>query len=114
MSGRLLQNLGRVRHAAPGSFGLTITDWQLGSDYQLTAETVQGLRILFGQMATPDQLDTIDAKASALGAHVNLTQGCFGYVNVENPRVVACGVKPTPTPSPTPAPKASPSPSPKH
>jgi len=114
LSARLVENLARIEANAATLFksSLTITGWELSSDYQLTADTSNGLRILFGQMATPEQMDSLDAKVAALSAQVDFAHECYSYVNVENPHVIACGVKPSPSPTPKPSP--SPSASPHH
>jgi hypothetical protein len=122
MSARLLLDLDHIRAAFPGSYHLTITSFELSAapERQLTAVTAKGPRILFGQMITDEQIDTLDAKLAALnalGAQVTLSGGCFDSINLMNPNspTTHCP-SPSPAPSPTPGrtapkPKASPTPS---
>jgi len=111
---RLLADLGRMRDAFPADFGLTISAFELDATGALTADTAGGPRILFGQMVTEEQIDSLDAKLGALAAlrrQVDLAHSGFDYVNLMNPSEPATHV-PSPSPSPSAAPRAAVSPRP--
>jgi hypothetical protein len=66
-----------------------------------------GPRILFGQMATAEQLDSLDAKVNALkalAARNDLAHSHLDYINLENPHQPVTHTLPSPSPSPSPSP----------
>jgi hypothetical protein len=104
---RLLSDLGRMRDAFPADFGLTVGAFEIDGGGRLTADTVNGPRILFGQMVTEEQVDSLDAKLGALSAlrqKVDLAHSGFDYLNLMNPGAPATHV-PAPSPSPSPSPR---------
>ena len=110
LPGRLLVDLDRMVAAFPAAYGLTIQSFALDSNQKLTANTVFGPRILFGQMATDEQIDSLDVKLGSLRSlrsKVDLANSKLDYIDVENPAAVT--TRALPSPSPSPAPSASPS-----
>ena len=113
ISGLLLGDLDQVLAVVQAS-GLTIRRFNLSAQLQLTAETAEGPRILFGQMATDEQIHSLDAKLTALktlAARVDLAHSKVPYINLENATAPALGPVPSPSPRPVPSPRPSPSPS---
>ncbi|MFN2465023.1 MAG: cell division protein FtsQ/DivIB [Candidatus Dormibacteria bacterium] len=111
VSGRLLQDLKRIQAAFPGAYGLTISAINLAADQQLTLQTREGIRIEFGQMVTPEQIDSLDAKLAslkALSTKVDLAHSRLDYVNLMNQSQPVTHAIPSPSPSPTPSPSARP------
>jgi hypothetical protein len=109
LRGRLVQDLDRMQAAFPAAYGLTITGFTLDSNEKLTAVCGLGPRILFGQMATDEQVDSLESKLAALKslrAGVDLAGSKLDYINLENPAAVT--TRPIPSPSPTPVSPASP------
>jgi cell division septal protein FtsQ len=112
---RLVADLDRIRAAFPADFGLTLTAFELDGGGRLVADT-NGPRILFGQMVTEDQIDSLDAKLGALAslrAQVDLLRSGFDYINLMNPQQPATHVPP-PSPSPSPSARPAPAASPGH
>ena len=110
MPARLLADLEHMRAAFPGAYGLVITAFDLGADQQLTAET-DGPRILFGQMATDEQIDSLDPKLASLKAlrgRIDLKGSKLDYINLQNPGAPVTHGLPSPLPSPTPTAKPTP------
>jgi hypothetical protein len=106
ISGRLLSNLAQIQDAAPGASGLSITGYNVTADGQLIASTSNGPRILFGQMITQEQVDTLQAKVDSLkdlARKIDLVHARLEYVNLENPHQPAVKEIPSPRPSPSPA-----------
>jgi cell division septal protein FtsQ len=116
MSPALLTDLERIRVAFPSDYHLEVAYFEFGADQTLAAVTTGGPRILFGQMVTTEQIDSLESKLGALralGAQVKLQGSCFDYVNVMNPLapVTHCP-SPSPAPSPSPQPSRKPTPAP--
>jgi hypothetical protein len=113
VSGRLLQDLKQIVKAFPVAYGLTVTKVFLAADQQLTLETKEGPRILFGQMVTEEQVSSLDAKLSSLkslSGKVDLAHSKLDYVNLMNQSQPVTHAIPSPSPSPQPSakPKAKP------
>ena len=111
LSGRLLQDLVRIQTAFPGAYHLNVRAISLAADQQLVIETREGPRILFGQMVTGEQLDSLDAKLASLkgvASQVDLANSRLDYVNLMNPNQPVTHAIPSPSPSAQPS--ASPSP----
>lgn len=109
LSGLLLQDLQRIQDAFPSAYGLTIKATDLTADQQLALETREGPRILFGQMVTPEQVSSLEAKLAslkALGGRVDLAHSKLDYVNLMNENQPVTHTIPSPSPSP----RASPTP----
>jgi cell division septal protein FtsQ len=109
LKGRLVQDLDRMQAAFPAAYGLTISGFTLDANQKLAALTGSGPRILFGQMATDEQIDSLDSKLAALKSlrsQVDLVNAKLEYVNLENPAAVT--TRPIPSPTPTPPPSANP------
>lgn len=106
LSGLLLQDLQRIQDAFPAVYGLTIKAINLTADQQLTLETREGPRILFGQMVTPEQVASLDAKLTSLKAlrsRVDLGHSQLDYVNLMNQNQPVTHAIPSPSPSPKPS-----------
>ena len=104
LRGRLVQDLDRMQSAFPPAYGLTITGFTLDSNLKLAAATGSGPRILFGQMATDEQIDSLDSKLASLKslrARVDLANSKLDYINLENPAAVTTRPIPSPSPAPT-------------
>jgi cell division septal protein FtsQ len=113
LPGRLVQDLDRISSAFPSAYGLTISGFALDANQKLTASTTAGPRILFGQMATDEQIDSLDAKLGSLKslrAKLDLANSRLDYIDLENPAAVTTRAIPSPTPSvaPSPAPTRKP------
>ena len=107
LPGRLLQDLDKMSSAFPTAYGLTISGFALDANQKLTAHTTAGPRILFGQMATDEQIDSLDAKLGSLRslrAKIDLADSKLDYVDLENPAAVTTRAIPSPTPSVAPSP----------
>jgi cell division septal protein FtsQ len=107
LPGRLLQDLDKMATAFPTAYGLTISGFALDANQKLTANTTAGPRILFGQMATDEQIDSLDAKLGSLKslrAKVELANPKLDYIDLENPAAVTTRAVPSPTPSAAPSP----------
>jgi POTRA domain, FtsQ-type len=105
LKGRLVQDLDRIQAAFPGAYGLTITSFALDSNQKLAAVTSSGPRILFGQMATDEQIDSLDSKLASLKslrARLDLANSKLDYINLENPGAITTGAIPSPSPTPPP------------
>jgi hypothetical protein len=110
LPGRLLEDLDRMAGAFPGAYGLTISGFALDANQKLTASTTAGPRILFGQMATDEQIDSLDAKLGSLRslrAKIDLANAKLDYIDLENPAAVTTRAVPSPTPSAAPSPSPS-------
>ena len=110
LSGRLLQDLHRIQDALPAVYHLEVRAISLAADQQLVVETKQGPRILFGQMVTGEQLDSLDAKLASLkgvASQVDLANSRLDYINLMNPNQPV--TRPIPSPSPSPQPSPTPS-----
>lgn len=106
LKGRLVQDLDRMQAAFPGAYGLTITNFTLDSNQKLAAVTGPGPRILFGQMATDEQIDSLDSKLASLKslrARLDLANSKLDYINLENPAAITTRAIPSPSPTPPPA-----------
>ncbi|HEY8740752.1 MAG TPA: FtsQ-type POTRA domain-containing protein [Candidatus Dormibacteraeota bacterium] len=111
ISGRLLQDLKNIQEVFPGAYGLTVKAISLAPDQQLTVETREGPRILFGQMVTGEQVDSLDAKLAslkALSGKVDLAHSKLDYVNLMNQNQPVTRAIPSPSPSPSPSPQKKP------
>jgi cell division septal protein FtsQ len=107
LPGRLVQDLDRVSSAFPTAYGLTISGFALDINQKLSANTTLGPRILFGQMATDEQIDSLDAKLGSLRslrAKILLADPKLDYIDLENPAAVTTRAIPSPTPSVAPSP----------
>lgn len=110
VSGRLLDDLVRMQAIFSQAYRLTVSRFVLLADQQLVVETAGGPRILFGQMVTEEQIDSLEAKLGALKSlsqKVDLAHSKLDYVNLMNPGAPVTHAIPSPSPS------ANPSPSPK-
>jgi cell division septal protein FtsQ len=108
LPGRLVVDLDAMRTAFPGAYGLTISAFTLDANQKLTANTAKGPRILFGQMATDEQIDSLDAKLASLKslrAKVDIANSKLDYVDLENPAAVTTRALPSPSPVPSPSKK---------
>jgi hypothetical protein len=108
ISGRLLQDLQNIVAAFPAAYGLNVTALDLAADQQLVAETREGPRILFGQMVTEEQVDSLDAKLAslkALSGRVDLSHSKLDYINLMNQYQPVTHTIPSPSPSPSAKPK---------
>jgi cell division septal protein FtsQ len=111
LPGRLVVDLDAMRSAFPAAYGLTISGFSLDSNQKLTANTAAGPRILFGQMATDEQIDSLDAKLASLKslrAKVDLVNSKLDYIDLENPAAVTTRGLPSPSPSAVPSPTKKP------
>jgi cell division septal protein FtsQ len=107
LPGRLVQDLDRMSSAFPTAYGLTISGFTLDANQKLTANTTAGPRILFGQMATDEQIDSIEVKLGSLRslrAKIDLANSKLDYIDLENPAAVTTRGIPSPTPSVAPSP----------
>ena len=107
VSGLLLQDLQRIQDAFPAAYGLTVKAIDLTADQQLTLETREGPRVLFGQMVTPEQVSSLEAKLAslkALSGKVDLAHSKLDYVNLMNQNQPVTHAIPSPSPSPKPSP----------
>lgn len=110
LPGRLVQDLDKMAASFPAAYGLTVQSFSFDSNQKLTVNTAGGPRILFGQMATDEQIDSLDGKLGSLKslrAKIDLAGSKLDYIDVENPAAVT--TRALPSPSPSPAPSASPS-----
>ncbi|MFN2463355.1 MAG: cell division protein FtsQ/DivIB [Candidatus Dormibacteria bacterium] len=110
LAGRLLQDLKSIQEAFPGVYHLTVQAITLSADQQLVITTREGPRILFGQMVTGEQLDSLDAKLASLkglGSQTDLAHSRLDYINLMNPAQPVTRAIPSPSPSPTPSPSPS-------
>jgi cell division septal protein FtsQ len=110
LPGRLVQDLDRMSSAFPTAYGLTISGFALDANQKLTANTTAGPRILFGQMATDEQINSLDAKLGSLRslrAKIDLAGSKLDYIDLENPAAVTTRALPSPTPSVAPSPSPS-------
>jgi cell division septal protein FtsQ len=110
LPGRLVQDLDRMATSFPSVYGLTVQSFSFDSNQKLTVNTAGGPRILFGQMATDEQIDSLDGKLGSLKSlrsKIDLANSKLDYIDVENPAAVT--TRALPSPSPSPAPSASPS-----
>ena len=110
LSGRLLQDLRNIQEAFPGAYRLNVKAISLAADQQLVIETREGPRILFGQMVTGEQLDSLDAKLASLkvvSSQTDLANAKLDYVNLMNPNQPVTRTIPSPSPSPKPSPSPS-------
>lgn len=106
LSGLLLQDLQRIQDAFPSVYGLTISAIDLTADQQLTLETREGPRILFGQMVTPEQVSSLDPKLASLKAlrsKLDLGHSKLDYINLMNQNQPVTHAIPSPSPSPKPS-----------
>jgi cell division septal protein FtsQ len=104
VSGRLLQDLQNIVAAFPAAYGLNVKAIDLAADQQLVVETREGPRILFGQMVTEEQVDSLDAKLAslkALSGKVDLGHSRLDYVNLMNQNQPVTRAIPSPSPSPS-------------
>ncbi len=110
LPGRLVQDLDKMAATFPAAYGLSVQSFSFDSNQKLTVNTAGGPRILFGQMATDEQIDSLDGKLGSLKslrAKIDLANSKLDYIDVENPAAVT--TRALPSPSPSPAPSASPS-----
>jgi cell division septal protein FtsQ len=111
LPGRLVQDLDRMSSAFPTAYGLTISGFALDANQKLTANTAAGPRILFGQMATDEQIDSLEVKLGSLRslrAKIDLANSKLDYIDLENPAAVTTRAIPSPTPSVAPSPTKKP------
>jgi hypothetical protein len=111
VSGRLRQDLQNIVAAFPGAYSLNVKAIDLAADQQLVVETREGPRILFGQMVTEEQVNSLDAKLGslkALSGKVDLGHSQLDYVNLMNQNQPVTRAIPSPSPSPAPSPPAKP------
>jgi hypothetical protein len=116
LNGLLLQDLKNIQDAFPTAYGLTISAIDLTADQQLTLETREGPRILFGQMVTAEQVASLQGKLAslkALGGKVDLAHSKLDYVNLMNQNQPVTHAIPSPSPSPRPSTSPRPTASPK-
>jgi cell division septal protein FtsQ len=107
LPGRLVQDLDRMSGVFPSAYGLTISGFALDANQKLTANTTAGPRILFGQMATDEQIDSLEVKLGSLRslrAKIDLANSKLDYIDLENPAAVTTRAIPSPTPSVAPSP----------
>ena len=107
LPGRLVQDLDKMSSAFPTAYGLTIAGFVLDANQKLTANTTAGPRILFGQMATDEQIDSLVAKLgslTSLRAKIDLANSKLDYIDLENPAAVTTRAIPSPTPRVAPSP----------
>ncbi|GAC1334969.1 MAG: hypothetical protein NVSMB17_17330 [Candidatus Dormibacteria bacterium] len=105
LAGRLIVDLRRIQEAFPSAYHLTVRAINLAADQQLVIETVEGPRILFGQMVTGEQLDSLDTKLASLkgvASQVDLAHSRLEYVNLMNPSQPVTRAIPSPSPSTSP------------
>jgi cell division septal protein FtsQ len=108
LPGRLVVDLDTMHAAFPAAYGLTISGFSLDLNQKLTANTAAGPRILFGQMATDEQIDSLDAKLASLKSlrsKVDLANSKLDYIDLENPATVTTRGLPSPSPTPVPTKK---------
>jgi cell division septal protein FtsQ len=106
INSRLVVDLDQMQSTFPSAYGLTVARFVIQSGGQLVVETTGGPRILFGQMVTPEQIDSLDAKLAALkslSSQVDLGHSNLDYVTLENPNAPATHSIPSPSPSPKPS-----------
>ncbi|MDQ6919731.1 MAG: cell division protein FtsQ/DivIB, partial [Candidatus Dormibacteraeota bacterium] len=106
INGRLLADLDHMLSTFPSAYKLTISGFRVQPGGQLVVETTGGPRILFGQMVTDEQIDSLDAKLAALkslSGQVDLGHSNLDYVTLENPNAPATHTIPSPSPSPKPS-----------
>jgi cell division septal protein FtsQ len=111
LPGRLVVDLDTLHSSFPAAFGLTIASFSLDANQKLTANTAAGPRILFGQMATDEQIDSLDAKLASLKSlrtKVDLANSKLDYIDLENPGAVTTRGLPSPSPSAAPSPTKKP------
>jgi cell division septal protein FtsQ len=109
LSGRLLEGLRQLQEILPAIAGLNLKSFDLTADQQLVVETREGPRILFGQMATGEQLDSLDSKLTSLKqvhGTTDLAHSKLDYINLMNPAQPVTHAIPSPSPSPRPSPTA--------
>ena len=88
IAGDLLTMLGQLRAGFNPAFKVSITSFSLDRREVLTAQTDRGWIIIFGQMVTSDDRQSLEPKLAALRAlssRVDLTSKQILYVNLENP-----------------------------
>jgi hypothetical protein len=106
LSSRLLSDLDHMQSTFPAAYKLTVGRFIIQAGGQLVVETTAGPRILFGQMVTDEQIDSLDAKLAALkslSGQVDLGHAGLDYVTLENPSAPATHAIPSPSPSPKPS-----------
>lgn len=104
---RLLTDIDNMLKTFPAAYGLTVTRFVIQPGGQLVVETTPGPRILFGQMVTDEQIDSLDAKLASLkslSGRVDLAHSKLDYVTLENASAPATRSIPSPSPSPAPSP----------
>jgi cell division septal protein FtsQ len=113
VNARLLTDLDHMQATFPTAFKLTVSQFRIQAGGQLVVETTGGPRILFGQMVTDEQIDSLDPKLAtlkSLSGSVDLGHSGLDYVNLENPNAPAVHALPSPSPSPRPSPRPAASP----
>jgi hypothetical protein len=99
---RLLLDLGGQWE---GAYGVGLKEFQLNKNLELSAMTVRGWPVQFGQMVTDDQRASLNSKVqalSALRARYNFGTDAIEYINVMNPGTPTVKT-PSASPSATPA-----------
>jgi hypothetical protein len=111
INSRLLTDIDNMQKSFPAAYGLTVSRFLVQPGGQLVVETTPGPRILFGQMVTDEQIDSLDAKLASLkslSGKVDLAHSRLDYVNMENASAPATRSIPSPSPSPAPSPTKKP------
>jgi cell division septal protein FtsQ len=106
---RLLAALRKIAAEWEPTYGIGLKEFRLDRNLELTAVTTRGWRVLFGQMATSTQRNSLEGKLRALKAvqaKRNFQTDPIDYINVMNEQLPT---DKTLAPPPPPAP-ASPSP----
>jgi cell division septal protein FtsQ len=103
---RLLTDLDHMQSTFPAAYGLSVGRFLIQAGGQLVVETTAGPRILFGQMVTDEQIDSLDAKLAALkslSGQVDLPHSRLDYITLENPNAPATHTIPSPSASSAPS-----------
>jgi cell division septal protein FtsQ len=103
---RLLADLDHMQATFPAAYGLAVNRFVVQAGGQMVVETTGGPRILFGQMVTDEQIDSLDPKLAALkslSGQVDLAHSRLDYITLENPNAPATHTIPSPLPSPRPS-----------
>jgi hypothetical protein len=114
---RLLAALRKIAAEWEPTYGIGLREFRLDRNLELTAVTTRGWRVLFGQMATSAQRNSLEGKLrtlKAVQAKQNLQTDPIDYINVMNeqlPSVKTLAPSPPPAPA-SPAPGRTPGPTP--
>jgi len=92
VASELLPMLLQLRSGFAPAFRISLMSFQLDRQEVLTAQTDRGWTIVFGQMVTADDRDSLEPKLAALRAlssRIDLASAPIQYINLENPRAPA-------------------------